>query len=962
MGYRIIVMPPLVKPEIGTLPVLRCDLNFADLGDRMIGKQVRIVVYDRDLYVLSDLGLSEGGVNLTKFIDDGVPLSGEPIQPAPFRTAEGPLPATSPSSTGTQLNPTLGSATGVLLKLDGTLQKTKTEQWFLQVANKQEDPNPGDRRILLQLLQKDDRVLPMATIAYSRDEGEFFNTRSLLFRVALLESAAADLPIGKVIASNLNTSHNPGTAPIRFRTDAPDDPSLSVIANAGAASGATSSSAPSAFAPLAQQGPSRIAAAPTPISRVSSPDLTGLYESIPVKDGENSALLLQLNQVGKALVGWFSSPPDFVANLSDIQSLQSPDRIKMQGVLIAYLDQAGPNGIQFSWTKGPFRKFNEMDPDDLLALLRTDVTKAKPAGLLRNIPHTGSDLFLDLAVSFDPLTNTFDRFVRVKRTARWSFLLLSFFPQRIQNLLITEQVTPVPSSYLDNLRKNVGPVGNPPKDPHVAQSISEWRNANKLLKALKREQIAQELKDPGLSDPLYRETIGERLRAHAASSLLSVKVSGVFSDSTETKTYLEWYQDVLAEEQDELDQNPGEVSVVKPIFEKAGIQLGGKFSYKLTFTKFGASGQVIIKAGFFACTLDIKQDLLEFDKDLSGNIKRDKDGKPIIKSRKTIYDTSIQKGILPGFAGFFADVGIGLGFSGNISGGGVLADVEIQSATDLKPKDFDLANFSISAVKGPTASMGNFVSFDSFTSKFFEFRLTNNVVLSTSVTKSMQFNPPKLPSPSDLREPSKYLKGWFDAKFEGKIFDLSTGFGTVAELHGAPIPPEQKRPGPPDKNNKHDVKRQTETFFAVGKADIDQKHGSEDTARQSLEMVLAIDRALFDSSGGRMRTFGYASPEASKQFNKDLSQHRAEVVTQAVREAFGQDLQLDSIKSSGFGEETAEDPPPDGGGLDDPPESQASLAQWKKQHPDQVAKWPDWRRVDLVVEGQVVARIRTEQP
>ncbi|MEO7041877.1 MAG: hypothetical protein ABI035_06435, partial [Gemmatimonadaceae bacterium] len=66
----------------------------------------------------------------------------------------------------------------------------------------------------------------------------------------------------------------------------------------------------------------------TPVAeqRTKAPDLTGLYEHIPTNaDGstpttKNSAVLLQINQAGRAIVGWFSRPPSFVSDLAQTVS------------------------------------------------------------------------------------------------------------------------------------------------------------------------------------------------------------------------------------------------------------------------------------------------------------------------------------------------------------------------------------------------------------------------------------------------------------------------------------------------------------------------------------------------------------------------------------------------------------------------------------------------------------------
>jgi hypothetical protein len=105
----------------------------------------------------------------------------------------------------------------------------------------------------------------------------------------------------------------------------------------------------------------------TPNMRHLPVDNTGFYECVAPRDDLNSALTLALNQSGKMIVGWFASPPAFVANLADTVSLIGDEnKRKMQGVLIADVEDQGPNGIPFLWMKSvTYRPFNELDPDDL---------------------------------------------------------------------------------------------------------------------------------------------------------------------------------------------------------------------------------------------------------------------------------------------------------------------------------------------------------------------------------------------------------------------------------------------------------------------------------------------------------------------------------------------------------------------------------------------------------------------
>jgi hypothetical protein len=42
------------------------------------------------------------------------------------------------------------------------------------------------------------------------------------------------------------------------------------------------------------------------------------------------------------------------------------------------------------------------------------------------------------------------------------------------------------------------------------------------------------------------------------------------------------------------------------------------------------------------------------------------------------------------------------------------------------------------------------------------------------------------------------------------------------------------------------------------------------------------------------------------------------------------------------------------------PDDAVGRARFLRDHPDQKPQWPSWRRVDLVVENVLIARLRTE--
>lgn len=684
---------------------------------------------------------------------------------------------------------------------------------------------------------------------------------------------------------------------------------------------------------------------PRPADRVLPIDNTGFYECVAPRDDLNSALTLALNQSGKMIVGWFASPPVFVTNLADTVSLVGDEnKRKMQGVLIADIENQGPNGIPFLWMKSAtYRPFNELDPDDLLQRINTDPSdRTIRPGLMQFDPKSAGKPFQQLFVRFDNSQRVFDTFVRVKQSARWPIADYDFLTPAAQEWMLGEQINPVPSSYMDRIRARVGEVGDPPRVPPTAALLQQWADGDKTVKGITRQQIADQIDDPAFSSRPHAVAVGVRLRAHAAASKLTI--NGL------RQTYLAWYRDVLAEEEDVIAKTPGYTSTVRPAFERAGIAVAGQFAYTLSFTKIGG-GLPIVKIGAYGFLVEIKREKLTFVEDAQRKPVRDADGNPVVKSRTVQYDTS--KGGMGRYLGLFFDLGLGLGFSKtalSASGGSALGDVTFLSSVDVLPQDFDQARFTMTAVKAPGVSLGNFGSFETFTSKYVELVLVKKPgVLSAITTTSLQFSPPKVPSADDLKDPAKYIKKWTEAKVEGKVFDLSEGWGMITLQLGAP--PARPAPDAPPELTPADVKRllkrQIAAFFDVDSAVV------KPAARRELEATLAIDRALADATDVTLSAWGYASPERDAPYNQRLSQARAEAVIQAVRDAYGKTLAISSTRAVGLGEEPALRE----GHLHDPEASGIPLGQWIKEHPDEVRQWPQWRRVDLEIAGQVVAQI-----
>ncbi|MEO7042606.1 MAG: hypothetical protein ABI035_10130, partial [Gemmatimonadaceae bacterium] len=667
---------------------------------------------------------------------------------------------------------------------------------------------------------------------------------------------------------------------------------------------------------------------------------------------KNSAVLLQINQAGRAIVGWFSRPPSFVSDLAQTVSRAGNDNklLMPSGVFFGNWDDQSNAGVPIVWWKGKYEKVNSLDPDVAFSEFQADPGNSMlSSGRLQLDPNLGDQPFLMVNVKFDALASRFDRFQRVKLTARVSTLNLQFFAPKLRRMLEAETIAYAPSTYLDQLCARVAPVGTPGAPPSKAL-LEAYRASSGLANKPDRENVAYTLPGP-IGTPEQNAAVGRRLKAQMAAHVLTI--------GGETKSYLDWYRDVLAAELDDIATNPDasiqatmvEQSIVKRRMTAAGIDVLGDFCYTIKFESTGAEPMIIIKVGVYAFLATIKKDRIAYKRDSAHRIIFDGTGAPSYSVTGNVFDSAQNPaGPKRGYIGAFVDVGIGLGFSLKVLGAGNgLGEMTFLSSQDLNFEEFKDAKFAVAQVAGPTASMGNFITMDSFKSTYVELTLADGRVLATTMTKHFEISPPSLPKPSDLRDPAKYIDKWFAAKLEGKVFDLSEGFGGFALAPAGDIThPVRVQLPDPEAATQAATTRTIDTYFSVNSANINKFDANGISPRYSLEVFLAIDRALFTVADLRLRVWGYASPEYTVPYNLGLSQARAAAVMQAVRDAFGPLLTVQDVVVTGLGEAPAEK-----NGLHDP----ETTPDFNTKYAYEKAKWPDWRRVDLEVEGTIIARM-----
>lgn len=680
---------------------------------------------------------------------------------------------------------------------------------------------------------------------------------------------------------------------------------------------------------------------------------------------------MQIVTAGQSIAGWFSPPPGQLT-AADMRSWPQDDSeltlANRPGSFVVDTRTRGRSGDSVMWWDyGEPRKENTKDPHLLLATLADpQSTTASRFGSFR-IEDT-SDPQVIISLRFDPKAREPDRFRRYRASARLpSVYLRTITDEPAKSLSLVEHVQPLAPSFIQEIVDQL--VGTTAGD-----LIKEWRAAPQgPVRRLKREKVGNRLSihalEAGVLPDAHRRALLTRLRAALMSTRHTL--------DGETHTFWDWYALIAAEEKAN-STNPALDTFTR--LELAPADAKG-FAYVISYLTAQSQFKGLLKGGVAGFSMRVRKVAVEFQLDANGARVTDSDGMPQLKDPKALEDET--KGIKFGggselLIGFYGDIGAGLGMSldsglsesegkpsaaAKAQGGGVLGGVTCYSDADLQSEDFDGAWFTITAIKGPGVKVGNFVGLDVFSSTFHQFSLRGGKVLSAVVTNRLQFKPPTLPA-WDLAFGGKeniksYVEGWTKGKGSVTLFEVSLGTGYVRRFGGVPTsdpPPPQFLPEYatlPGNANGVVLFDRDRAEFRVG-SDIAQD------SRYLLEVWLATMEALFTSANARISIDGYTSPEAPRCYNQQLSEARAQTIQQAILDAYEGGLKPAIFVSRGLGEIpalTRATPK-----LDDPPDDPPGRAAFELSHPDQVAHWPEWRKVEVAVNGTVVLIGRTDPP
>jgi hypothetical protein len=705
------------------------------------------------------------------------------------------------------------------------------------------------------------------------------------------------------------------------------------------------------------------------LTRKISPDATGYYEADPGAPMWNSNRTLHLNQAGHALVGWFRPPPSFVTPTQDypvffavlVASL-NPAHKTAKGLFPFYYKTFDTlDGIDPDSVLSPFRPWKRTEPPEDAGVLQGMMEiRPDPDGWDRPDEFFSQRVLVTLTFELPDGTDSPPiRMVHKVPFARASERAIKFQDPSLMRALIVRQRRPIPSTFFDTSK----PCGR------------AWRDARALF-------------DPDPNGPLARQiasyeankgdgpdnTPGRMIAIDKMTALLSFPWNStdyatflsmlLMRDSsrnsltigTETKTYREWLASIAANEVTHSRTFP-------PVFTRfmAGMTM---FRCDFAFSALSGGGE------FFPCV-----------KGAAGGFKVTIDAftAPMANDGKMPSDDQFKK-VAPNkpaaeFYGAFFELKGGLGDPPSLP-----EKISFYTSEMLDSSSFDGAYFTIAALDtsaGASVGVSNPVmnprigvksGGDTQLIRVF----VNNVVLEgTCADGGIK---PKFSTSKGFKMPKgSTLKKIFSSRGtadDSDFFSITKGVKVSAGVSGGVgyIGTQQKfanwmkaAPRSGTAWAEGGDARTLSAGFTVGSAEFTKREENGWSLRFLLETVLATDLALF---GGvpNVDVNGYASPEYTPQYNLTLSQKRADAVLQVIDDAVGP-LYSDTTTAVGLGDSqdvfTGSDGQQHQLQESDPTGNPADRAKFEKEHQEQVALWPLWRKVEVNIRGHFSVHVVT---
>lgn len=656
-------------------------------------------------------------------------------------------------------------------------------------------------------------------------------------------------------------------------------------------------------------------APPNPSVEVTD-DMTGLFEAYldattDAGDGVLPALLVQLNQAGRALAGWFCLPPVNITGHPHLGATRGAVPPPLSGIQHGVLlGQLTPDA-KFNW--GPVPDENE---DPSLFFIKSghtgklEVVSREVVGmrLKMTLRRQGNDATLFLR--------------RVDPTPRWSAkgvesIVARVDPSagrggilatRIRDGIRAAQFVPVPLMFWNKLGVDMT------EDGVLGKLIIDHRRTSGAARNVARGKINNYLQALTGAERRYRELIKVNFLAKAVSVDLQI--------GEEIQTVYDWLTLIQKELIGDIDKgaDPRVVleSFTDPGFREMGVVPLALFEYEFEFLAAGTN--VPLPKGFAAGAYLLA---VKF-------------------SRSTLIGEETNEAWKGGKKTFtkalFGDIGLSLdtklkpGPDANTPTAFVF-----RTAHDLDPTDFDRASFY--TITGSLLSVRN---------TFFKARGPSSavMVLTVPTTKGRPaeaqlvagsdkwYSPPKLTSQQFRRH---------DERIRFTLASVMMGWGYfIPGIQPVDAPP----PGEvPVKEELGKALVEVTAFFRRNSATLESR------SLAAVEEAFAVEKAMFVSGGGRADSIGHASPEGPD--NSTLSRKRAEEIVNAAKRAFGAQFALDPVSSIGRGSVLAESE-----GMLKPPVLAARQREFDEQYEVQ---FPRFRFVLLSIEGVPVLRVQAAQ-
>jgi hypothetical protein len=476
--------------------------------------------------------------------------------------------------------------------------------------------------------------------------------------------------------------------------------------------------------------------------------------------------MVQVSSAGRAVIGWLSPIsrknewPQLKSWPPDVVEPRKPNRPGIFVVDTTKYDR--DRGWLMYWDLQDAVDYNKRDPHEILVAVDYLEGQTFKIGYFQAAEQN------KIILRFDPGAREGDIFYRYRPSARIPWTIGQTLPEAAKANYFSQHVRPFPPTEKWHIANRLrGPKA-------LLENWTKSPTAPSAIRRAARDKIADFLHTWHLEEGALDRAIQNEIRSTIKLELGDPNNSFnmVRLDDRE-RTYLEWYRVVAAEDRDDKSGKPNKS------FEILGLapEKGEGYAYIVSFMKARASGFAVVGFGVAGFTASIRRVGPVKFKLEDGRWKRDKEDVPQLVDPSVLTDERQGVKIVSlnnPLVGVFADVGIGIGYEADpglsehdgkasakaqVTGGsGILDSVTFYSSERFDYDDFAKATFKITAVKGPTAKVGNYVSVNAFSSIYHNWTTRHGTSLDAIQTKYFDLKPPELPKWTLI------LKGWKSIK------------------------------------------------------------------------------------------------------------------------------------------------------------------------------------------------------